>query len=62
MAIRIIRDRTQYNPVPTEPSSVTTASPGYPNMPKKQDNDLISYFMKIIEVFNEDKKNPLKEI
>lgn len=62
MAIRIIRDRIQYNPVPTEPSSVTTASPGYLNMAEKQDNDLISHFMKMIEVFKEDKKNPLKEI
>ena len=31
-------------------------------MPEKQDNDLKSYFMKMIEAFNEDIKNSLKEI
>jgi hypothetical protein len=38
---------------PSEPSSSTTASPGYPNMPEKQDSDLESHIMKMIEDLKE---------
>jgi len=47
---------------PSEPSSLTTASPGYPNTPEKQDVDLKAYLMKITEVIKEDVNNSLKEI
>ena len=48
--------------VPSEPSSPTTASPGNPNTPEKQDSDLKSDLMKVIEAFKEDINNSLKEI
>jgi hypothetical protein len=35
----------------SEPSSPTTASPGYPNTPEKQDSDLKSHLMMMIEDF-----------
>jgi hypothetical protein len=47
---------------PSEPSSPTTASPGNPNTPEKQDSDLKSDLMKVIEAFKEDINNSHKEI
>ena len=35
----------------SEPSTPTTASPGYPNTEEKQDSDLKSYFMMLLEDF-----------
>ena len=35
----------------SEPSSSTTANPGYPNTPEKQDSDLKSNLMMTIEEF-----------
>jgi hypothetical protein len=35
-----IRDRTQCNSAPPEPSSSATASPGYSNTPEKHDSDI----------------------
>ena len=46
----------------SEPSSPTTASPGYPNTPKKQELDLKSYLSKLIEGFKKNLNNSLKEI
>jgi hypothetical protein len=46
----------------SEPSSPTTASPGYLNTQKKQDLDLKSYLMMLIEDFRKDIKNSLKEV
>jgi hypothetical protein len=51
-----ISSRSQYTLAPSEPSSSTTGSPRYPNMPEKQDNDLKSHLMKMIEAFKEDIK------
>ena len=45
-----------------EPSTPTTASPGYPNTPEKQDLDLKSYLMMLVEDFKKDINNSLKEI
>jgi hypothetical protein len=59
---RNISNRNQWNSTPTQLSSTTTASPGYPNTPEKQDSDLKSYLMKMIEVIKEDINNSLKEI
>jgi hypothetical protein len=45
-----------------EPSSPTTASPGYTNTPENQEADPKSYLMEIIESFKEVENNSLKEI
>jgi hypothetical protein len=45
-----------------EPSTHTTASPGYPNIPKKQDSDLKSYLMMLVDDFKKGINNSLKEI
>jgi hypothetical protein len=45
-----------------ETSSPTRASPGYPNTPEKQDSDLKSHLMMMIEDFKKDINNSLKEI
>ena len=59
---KIINNRTQCNLAPPEPSSSTTASPGYPNMHEKQDNDLKSHLKKMIEDFKKVIENSVKEI
>jgi len=46
----------------SEPSSTTTASPEYPITPEKQDLDLQSRLMMMIEDFRTDINNSLKEI
>jgi predicted RNA-binding protein with PUA-like domain len=46
----------------SEPSTPTTASPGYPNTSKKQDSGLKSYLMMLVEDFRKDINNSLKEI
>ena len=46
----------------SEPSIPTTTSPGYSNTPKKQDSDLKSYLMMLVEDFKKDINNSLKEI
>ena len=50
---------------PSEPNSPTSASPGYPDTPGKQDLDLKSQVMMlmegIMEGFKKDIKTPLKK-
>jgi hypothetical protein len=46
----------------SEPSSPSIVSPGYPNTPEKQDFDLKSNIMMMIEDFKKDINNSLKEI
>ena len=46
----------------SEPSTPTSASPGYPNTPEKQDSDLKSLLMILVEDFKKDINNSLKEI
>jgi hypothetical protein len=46
----------------SEPRTPTSASPGYPNTLEKQDSDLNSYLMMLIEDFKKDINNSLKEI
>jgi SMC interacting uncharacterized protein involved in chromosome segregation len=46
----------------SEPSTPTTVCPGYPNTPEKQDLDLKSYLMMLVEDFEKAINNPLKEI
>jgi hypothetical protein len=45
-----------------EPCSPTTANPGYPNTPDKQDFDLKSHLMNRIEGFKKDINYSIKEI
>jgi hypothetical protein len=52
-----MRNRSQYNLVPSEPSSPTTASHGYPRTHEKQDSDLKSHLIKMIYAFLEDINN-----
>jgi hypothetical protein len=59
---KIIGHRSQYTLTPPKPRSLTTASPGYSNTPEKQNADLKSYFIKILESFKKDINKSLKEI
>ena len=54
--------RNQVYLASSEPSSPTTASPGYPNTLEKQESDLKSYLMMMVEDFKKDINNSLKEI
>ena len=54
-------NRNQCHLAPSEPSSPTTTSPGYPNTPVKQDSELNSHLTKMIEDHKE-ALNSLKEI
>jgi hypothetical protein len=51
-----ISNRNQEYLASTEPSSPTTANPGYPNIPKEQDSYLKLHLRTIIEEFNKDIK------
>jgi hypothetical protein len=57
-----IRNRNECYLASSEPSSSTTTSSGYPNTPEKQDYDLKSHLMMMIENFKNDISNSLKEI
>jgi hypothetical protein len=57
-----ISNRLQFYLAKSEPSSSNIARSGYPNITKKQDSDLNSYLMKMIEDFKKDINNSLKEI
>jgi hypothetical protein len=46
----------------SDPNSPTIASPGYPNRPGKQDSDLKSLLMMMIEDIKKDIHNSLNEI
>ena len=54
------KNRNQGYLVSSEPSSPTITSLGYPNKPEKQDIDLKSYLMIMIEDFKENINNYLK--
>lgn len=56
-----ISDRSQCNLAPSELSSPTTASCGYPNTPEEQDSDLKSHLMKMTEGLMGDINNSLKK-
>ena len=57
-----LTNRNQEHWASSEPSMPTTGSPGYPNTPKKQDSDLKSYLMMLVEDFKKGINNSLKEI
>ena len=55
-------NRNQDHSPLSETSTPTTVSHGYPNTPEKQDIDLKSYLMMLVEDFKKDINNSLKEI
>ena len=57
-----LNNRNQGYSASSEPSSATTASPTYPNTSKKQDSDLKSHLIMMIEDLKKDANNSLKEI
>ena len=57
-----LTNRNQGYMASSKPSSPTTANPGYPNTLEKQDLDLKSHLMILIDNFEKDINNSLKEI
>jgi hypothetical protein len=57
-----ITNRNQDYLLSSEPSTPTKASPRYPNTPEKQNLDLKSYLMMLVEYFKKGINNSLKEI
>jgi hypothetical protein len=57
-----IANRNQEYLASSEPSSPTTASSRYPKTPEKQDVDLKSHLMMLIEDFEKDINNSVEEI
>ena len=45
----------------SKPSTLTTVSPGYPNTPEKQDSDLKSNIMMVVEDFRKSINNSFKK-
>jgi hypothetical protein len=59
---RILSKRNQGCITSSGPSSSTIATPGHPNRPEKQDLDLKSHLMMLIEDFKKGINNSFKEI
>jgi hypothetical protein len=57
-----LTNRNQDNLASSKPCTPTSERPGYPNTPKKQDSDLKSYLMMLVEDFMKDIKNSLKDL
>jgi hypothetical protein len=57
-----LTNRKQDHSPSSEPSTSTSTSPGYPNKPKKQNSDLKSNLMMLVEDFKMGIENSLKEI
>jgi hypothetical protein len=55
-------NRNQDRSLSSEPSTPTSASPGYPNTPEKQDSDSKSYLIMLVEDLKKGINNSLKEI
>jgi hypothetical protein len=55
-------NRNQNHSPSPEPSTPTSARPGYPNTPEKLDPDLKAYLMMMVENIKNDFNNSLKEI
>jgi hypothetical protein len=60
--LKKLTNRNQEHSASSEPSIPTLASPGYLNTPDKQDSDLKSYFIMLVEDFKKGSNNSLKEI
>ena len=57
-----LTNRNQDHSPSSEPSTPTSASHGYPNTPEKQNSELKSYLMMMVEDIKKDFNNSLKEI
>jgi hypothetical protein len=57
-----LTNRNQDHSPSSEPITPTPVSPEYPNTPEKQDSDLKSYLMMLVEDFKKGINNSLKEI
>ena len=57
-----LTNRNQEHWASSEPSTPTTVSPGYRNIPEKQEADLKSYLMMVVEDLKNGINNSLKEI
>jgi chromosome segregation ATPase len=57
-----LTNRNQDHSPSSEPSTPTSASPGYPNTPEKLDPDLKAYLMMLVEDIKKDFNNSLKDI
>jgi hypothetical protein len=57
-----LTNRNQDHSPSSKPSTPTSASPGYPNIPEKLDPDLKAYVMMMVEDIKKDFNNSLKEI
>jgi predicted RNase H-like nuclease (RuvC/YqgF family) len=57
-----LTNRNQDHSPSSEPSTPTSASPGYPNTFEKQDSDLKSYLLMLVEDIKKGFNNSLKEI
>jgi hypothetical protein len=57
-----LTNRNQDHSASSEPSTPNTVSPGHPNTPEKQDLDLKSYLMMLVEDFKKYINTSLKEI
>jgi hypothetical protein len=55
-------NRNQEHWASSEPSIPTTTSPGYPSTPEKQDMDLKSYLIMVVEDLKKGINTSLKEI
>ena len=58
---RNVANRNQGNMAAFEPNSLTIGSPGYPDTPEKQDLDLKSLVMMLIEEHKKDINESLKK-
>jgi hypothetical protein len=57
-----LTNRKQDHLAPSEPSMPTTVSPGHPNTVEKEDSDLKSYLVMLVEDIKKGINNSLKEI
>jgi hypothetical protein len=57
-----LTNRNQEHWASSEPRMPTTVNPGYPNTPKKQDSDLKTYLIMVVEDFKKGINISLKEI
>jgi hypothetical protein len=57
-----LANRNQDHSPSSEPSTLTSTSPGYHNTPEKKDSGLKSYLMMLVEDFKKGINNSLKEI
>jgi chromosome segregation ATPase len=57
-----LTNRNQDHSPSSEPSTPTSASPGYPNTPEKLDPNLKAHLMMMVEDIKKDFNNSLKEI